>query len=137
MATAGTFMGHLMGIYIGASKIAATKGAQLSFGANMRDMNNADTGDFEAVAPGRRNVSASGSGHFQFDAAYGIKDLIAAWKAGTLLTVLASTGSAGDQTYSFTGYIEKLDCDFPDHENSTWSWSIRGTSDVTLGTHGS
>jgi hypothetical protein len=134
MATTGTFMGHLMGIYIGGTKIAATKGVQFSLGTNLRDMNNGDTGDFESVAPGRRNVSASGSGHFQFNASYGVKDLIAAWKAGTLLTVLVSTASSGDQTYSFTGYLEKLDADFPDHENSTWSWSIRGTSDVTIGT---
>ncbi len=132
MATPGTFMGHLMAIYMNGERIAATKGAQFSLGANMRDMNNCDLGDADVLAPGRRNISASGSAHFQFDAGYGAKDLIDALDQGSSLTVLISSESAGDPTYSFTGYIEKFDADFPDHENSTFSYSVRGTSDLDI-----
>lgn len=133
MATAGTFQGHIMGIYIGATRIAATTGVQFSLGTAMVEIHNADTGDANVVQPSRRNASASGSGHFAFDAAYGAKDLIAAWKAGTKLTVLISTASSGDATYSFDGYIEKFDADFPDHAASTYTYSIVSTTDLTIG----
>jgi len=129
--TVGNVSGHLMGIYIGAALIGAMKGVNLDMGVNLMDMNNAGTGDYDTVKPSRRNWSASGNGHFQFDAAYGFEDLWDAWKAGTELTLRFSTENTGDIDYSGTGYIESLKASFPDHENSTYDFSIKGSSDLT------
>ena len=135
MATAGTFFGHLMGLYIGGVRIAAMKGVNLDLGVDTIDMNNADTGDYNVIKPARRNWSASGNGHFQFDAAYGWKDLFDAWKAGTLLTAKFSTNVTGDINYTGTGYIDSLKSSFPDHENATYDVSIKGSSDITKATN--
>lgn len=128
--TTGVISGHLMGIYIGNSLVAAMKGVNLDMGTQMLDMNNAGTGDYDTVKPSRRNWSASGNGHFSFDAAYSFEDLWDAWKAGTSLTVRFSTENPGDIDYSGTGYIESLKASFPDHENSTFDFTIKGASDL-------
>lgn len=133
--TAGIISGHIMGIYIGTSLIAAMKGVNLDMGTNMIDMNNAGTGDYDVVKPGRRNWSASGNGHFQFDATYGMKDLFDAWKAGTLLVVKFTTHVDGDLDFTGSGYIESLKASFPDHENSTFDFSIKGATDQVKTTH--
>lgn len=133
--TAGTFSGHLMGIYISNVLIVAMKNVSLDMGVGMLDMNNAGTGDYDVKKPSRRNWSASGSGHFQFDANYGFEDLWDAWKAGTQLTVRFSTENPGDIDYSGTGYITSLKCTFPDHDNSTYDVTIEGNSDLSKATN--
>lgn len=133
--TAGTFQGHKMGIYIGGTLVAAANNVNLDMGVNMVDINNADTGDYDVVAPSRRNASASGSCHFQFDAGYGFEDLFNAWKAGTKLSLRFSTENPGDIDYSFDGYIESLKASFPDHANSTYDFTIRACTDVSKATN--
>jgi hypothetical protein len=133
--TAGTFMGHLMGIYISDVRISVAKGVNLSMGSAMRDMNNSDTGDFDTVKPGRRNWSASGNCHFTFDAGYSFEDLLDAWKAGTLLVCRFSTENPGDIDFSGNGYIESLKASFSDHENATYDFSIKGATDLSKSTN--
>jgi hypothetical protein len=133
--TPGTIQGHIMGLYVGANRIAAMKGVNLDLGVAMLDMNNADTGDYDTVKPARRNWSASGNGHFQFDAGYGVKDLFDAWKAGTLLVCKFSTYVTLDIDFTGSGYIESLKASFPDHENSTYDFSIKGATDAARATH--
>jgi hypothetical protein len=107
----------------------------LEFSTGMMDINNGDSGDFDQAKPSRRSWSASGNGHFQFDANYGFEDLWDAWKAGTLLTVRFSTENPGDIDYAGTGYVTSLKASFPDHENSTFDVSIQGASDLTKTTN--
>jgi hypothetical protein len=135
MATAGTFQGHIMALYVGGVKVVAMKGVNFDMGSAMLDMNNADTGDFDTVKPARRNWSASGNGQFQFDANYGFKELFDVWKAGTKITCKFATVSAGDVNYTGDGYIESLKASFPDHEIATYDFSIKGTSDITKATN--
>jgi len=133
--TTGVISGHLMGIYISNVLIGAMKGVNLDMGVNMLDMNNAGTGDYDTVKPSRRNWSASGNGHFTFSEGYTFEDLFDAWKAGTSLTVRFSTENPGDIDYAGTGYVESLKANFPDHENSTYDFTIKGSSDLTKSTN--
>jgi len=133
--TAGVISGNIMGLYIGGNRIAAVKGVNLDLGTNMLDMNNAGTGDYDTVKPSRRNWSASGNGHFTFSEGYAFDDLFDAWKAGTLLTVRFSTENPGDIDYAGTGYVETLKANFTDHENSTYDFTIKGSSDLTKSTN--
>jgi len=115
--------------------VAAMKNVSLDLGVAMRDMNNAGTGDFDTVKPGRRNWSASGSGHFQFDAAFGYEDLYDAWKAGKQLTCVFSSATTGNLDFTGIGYIESLKAKFPDLENSTYDFNIKGSTDNIKTTH--
>lgn len=127
-STTGTIQGHVMALYMGGedlTRIAAIKNVSFDLSANMVDNNNVDTGDYDVVAPGRRRWSASGSGHFQFDAGYGIEDLFDAWKAKTMVYCLFSDDN-DDIKYFGKGYIESLKTSFPDHENSTYDFTING-----------
>jgi hypothetical protein len=127
--TPGTLSGHIMGLYIGANRIAAIKNVNLEFSASMMDANNADSGDYDVVKPSRRNWSASGNGHFQFDSAHNMQELFDAWKAGTKLVCKFTTHNADDLDYTGNGYIESLKAAFPDHEATTYDFSIKGTTD--------
>ena len=133
--TAGVISGQIMGIYISNVLIGAMKNVSLDAGTSMIDMNNAGTGDFDTVKPGRRNWSASGNGHFSFDATYGYEDLWDAWKAGTKLSLRFSSENPGDIDYSGDGYIESLKASFPDHELATFDVSIKGCTDLSKATN--
>ena len=133
--TAGVISGHVMGLYVGTHLIAAIKGVNLDLATNMLDMNNAGTGDFDTVKPARRNWSASGNGHFMFDQTYNMAYLFDAWKASTLLVCKFTTGVDDDIHFTGSGYIESLKASFPDHENSTFDFSIKGTTDQVKTVH--
>ena len=133
--TPGTISGQIMGIYNGANRLTAMKGVNLDLGNDEVDMNNCDTGDFNIIKPARRNWSASGNGHFQFDATHSITELFDAWKNGTLLVIKFTTGVTGDYDFTGSGYIDSLKANFPDHENSTFDFSIKGATDMVRSVH--
>lgn len=134
MATTGTFEGHVVGIYIGAVRIAACLAQNFNRGVATRNVNNADTGDWDTKAYGRKNWSVSGRAHFQFNAGYGYEDLADAMDAETTLTVLVATTSSGDATWTGSGLITQLNASFPDHENSEYDFTIEGSGLLTKGT---
>ena len=130
MATTGIVEGHAMGIYIGGTLIAAALSVSFDMNLDMRDANNADTGDAKAKLPGRYGGSVGGRSHFEFSAGYGYRDLHAALKARTKLTVLLTNNETGDYEYDSEGYITQLKATFPDHENSEYDWTIELTGDI-------
>ena len=131
IATTGIVEGHKMGIYIGGSLIAATLTKSVKQSRATRSINNDDSGDSEKIAMGRIKTVVSGRSHWEFDATYGYRDLFAAMKAGTLLTVVSGTDEVGDYEYSGTGYLTQLDATHPDHENSEYDWTIEISGDWT------
>jgi len=133
--TAGVISGNIMGLYIDSNRVAAVKGVNLDLATNMTDMNNAGTGDYDTVKPSRRNWSASGNGHFAFDDDYNMEFLFDAWKAGTLCVCKFTTNVNDDLDFTGSGYIETLKASFPDHENSTFDFSIKGTTDQVKTVH--
>lgn len=130
MATTGIVEGHNVGMYIGGVLIAAAKSKNLDRGMGLRDANNSDSGDSDTKLPGRKNWSVSGSGHLEYDAAFGINDLIEAFNNRTLITVAIDTTESGDPKETGSGYITQLKETYPDHDNSTYDWTITGSGDL-------
>lgn len=122
--------GDAVGVYIGGTLIAAALAKNFDMNLDLRDANNADTGNAKAKLPGRYSGSVGGRSHFEFSAGYGYRDLFAALKAGTKLTVLVSNNETGDYEYDGEGYINQLKATFPDHENSEYDWNIELTGDI-------
>lgn len=132
--TTGIVEGTVMGVYIGDTLIAAALSKGFDMSLDMRDANNADTGNAKSKLPGRYGGSISGRSHFEFSAGYGYRDLFSAMKNRTKLTVLLSNDNAGDFEYDGEGYVTQLKATFPDHENSEYDWTIdlTGGIDETL-----
>lgn len=133
--TAGTLSGHVMGLYIGGTRVAAIKNVSLDFSAGMMNTNNADTGDYESKKPARRSWSASGNGHFQFDAGYNYEALFNALTGKTKVRCVFTTHVADDIDFAGNGYIESLKAAFPDHDASTYDFTIAGETDVYKAVH--
>jgi len=131
MATTGIVQGDVMGVYIGGTLIAATLVNNFDLGLDLRDANNADTGDSKSKLPGRYGGSVSGRSHFEFDAAYGYSDLFAVLIGRSQVAVVFSSEVIGDKEYSFNGYITQLKATFPDHENSEYDWAVEIDGDVS------
>jgi hypothetical protein len=131
IVTLGTFEGHKVGFYANGTLIAACLTKDFKRSMATRSINNDQSGDDEAVAPGRRNTSLSGRSHFEFDSNYGYRDLHTILNNRTKITVKVSTGLIGDFEYTFDGYLTQLDASFPDHENAEYDWAVAATTGVT------
>ncbi len=128
--TEGVVNGTLMGIYLGGTKVASLTGNGISISRPTREVANKDSGNWVAKKTTRASWGANGSGHFTFEAG-GYKALRAAIAAGTRLTVLTSTDVAEDQAEQGYGFMTQLDLDFPDAENSTYSFNIDGDGELS------
>jgi predicted secreted protein len=135
MATTGTVDGNAVGIYISDTLIACATSASLDLSTNMSDATCKDNNGAEQIKPNQQTWSMGLDGMLAFDAAYGWSDLVAAWKAGTKLTVKWGTAESGDENYSGDAYIDSLSAQGPLNEASTYSVNFRGSGPLTVGTN--
>lgn len=133
--TTGIINGGIIGIYNGANKIATATGCNLSISHSPRTTSNKDDGQWEAKGQGRTAVQCGGQGFFKFDTNYNFSYLFGLIANRTLLTVKVGNATVGDLYYSFSGYLTSLECDFPDQDSSTYSYSIEATGTPTEGTN--
>jgi hypothetical protein len=133
--TTGVINGGIIGIYNGANKIAVATGCNFSLSHAPRDTSNKDDGQWTAKGTGRTSAQCGGSGLFKFDTNYNYSYLWGLIAARTALTIKVGNAVVGDLYYSFTGYLTSLECDFPDQESSTYSYTVEATGAVTEATN--
>lgn len=127
MATTGIVNGTLLVLYVNDVAIASTTQHTLSLQMATRDATNKSSSGWSAKLPGVRSWSATGSGLFAFDAAYGYDDLFGLVNARTLVTVKLSTEVSGDKFYQGSAYLTDVQMDSPTEENTTFSFTFEGT----------
>ena len=133
--TAGVVNGGLIFIYNGANKIAMCTGCNFSLSHSPRETSNKDDGQWASKLEGRTSVQCSGSGLLRFDTGYNHSYLQGLIANRTALTIKVGNANVGDKYYSFGGYLTSLEADYPDQDNSTFSYTVEGTGAVTEGTN--
>ncbi|MBW1612407.1 MAG: hypothetical protein JRJ57_00200 [Deltaproteobacteria bacterium] len=121
----------MMAIYVDSTKIAnlLTTGFQRT--KETRETTNKDTAGSKTFKYKRGSATINGSAHIDFAAGYGIDDLFEAMDNETELTVLLSTDVSGDSTYGGTALLTDLSADYPDDENSTYSFTMLVSGGLT------
>ena len=137
MATSGVLNGSLMALYIGAVKVAHLTANGMSRTKEMRETTSKDSGKNKTFKYKRGSSQMSASAWFDFAAGYGFDDLFDAMDDETELTALLQTEVDGDSTYSATVLLSDLSADFPDDENSSYSFTLQVSGDWTKSTYSS
>ena len=108
----------------------------ISMSTDMRDITTKTSGGWRELLPGLKSASLSLSGLFAEDAANGYNQLVANQIAGELLyieftnTGTGSTGNAGDEQFTVSGYITSLEQSAGVEDNVGFSLSVEVTGTV-------
>ncbi len=94
--TTGPVRGNNLLLYIGGAEIAGTKEVSFDLKRNTIDATSKDDDGAETFLMAGTGGTASASGIWKFDAAYGIEDLMDAYLAATMLVGKWSTNVSGD-----------------------------------------
>ena len=132
MPTTGTVNGRLVKIFVGSTAVTCQTNSTLEMTMEPRESTCKDTsGNSAAFLAGRTSWTLGGEAKLAWDAAYGFSSLFTAWKNGTSLSIAFKSTVAGDKGYTGTGFITSLSADTPDNEDSTFSFSIQGSGDLS------
>lgn len=142
MATTGSVVGNLLGIYVnidGAMKlIAAGQGASYSADRQVIDATSKNNSGARAILMAGKSVDFTFNGIISFDestsTAHGYEKMLSAWNNATSLTVRFSTNVVGDAYIQCTAYIGNISGDAPVNAVGTYSLNIQSTGDITIGT---
>jgi hypothetical protein len=127
----GYVNGSDFGIYDSDTLIAVGLDNQMQLSKNMINVSNKDSGTSSEYIPGRGDGTVSGSCRVKYDAGYGYQDLFSKWKSGTKLTIRYSNDTTGDDEYTFSAYINDLNRQDPDDDNSTIDYTLQITGEIT------
>lgn len=134
MASSGVLNGTKMAVYISGTKIAHLTATGFSRSKETRETTDKDTTGDKTFKYKRGSSQLSGSAWFDFAAGYGFADLFTAMDNETELTALLATEESGDDTYQATVLLTQLDADFPDDDNSSYSFTMLVSGDWTTST---
>ncbi len=126
MATTGKINGTDLLVYVGATAITHTQGCKLSIQMDTRDTSTKDSSGWKDTGEAQMSWSIDGEGVFTFDATYGWEDLFALLSGRTSATVKMATDESGDNNYSGTAWLTKMECDGPMEDTSTYSYTFEG-----------
>lgn len=133
MATTGIFNGKIVRLYDGTDVIGQSTSCSLDLSTAMRTISHKDSGGYQENLPGEISGSLSVENFYSNDATYGAKELTAKMLAGTAIVWKMSTEETGDTFWSGTAYINSGSLSFPNEDNSTASFSLTTTGQITQG----
>ncbi|RLA19924.1 MAG: hypothetical protein DRQ56_04315 [Gammaproteobacteria bacterium] len=134
MATTGKFKANLMGIYVGTDLIAGSTSSTFSGSNGTIDATSKENDGAKQILLGQQEWSMNHDGHLEFDAAYGLVDLLTAWKAKTTLTLKFSTEVSGDTYLTGDALITSVDLSAEVNGVTAGSVSFEGTGVITIDT---
>lgn len=115
---------------VGGKPIAHSTSHSLEMSTNMRDITSKDTGGWTEKSPGRKEWSAQADAltNYGVDASTrtGFIDLFEIWRTGARVQIV----SEGEFTYTGEAYISSLSKTAPDAENTTYSVTFEGASEL-------
>lgn len=131
--TTGIINGTSMAVYVEGVKVAVATGGTISISMPTRETSNKDVSTWVTRLPNRGSWSIGGSSFFRFEDSEtnGFNMLMSALVARTAVTVMVSTQLSGNKRYYGEAYCNQLDADFPDDDNSTFTFNFEGTGALT------
>lgn len=135
MATTGVFNGKALGLYIGGTLAGCATSATINVNGEEIDVTCKDDGVWGNFLDGTKTWEMSLEGFVAYDTSgYSSEDFFDALIAGTELTAMWSTESAGDVTYSGTVKVLSWEESAANNEGVTYSVSLKGKGAITKGT---
>lgn len=132
MATSGVVSGTDICIYANGVKMAYLLSNSASKSRSTRNTTNKDSGQFETHLAALISTGYEAEGLMVEGSSY--VTLYDLFIAGSLVTVMESSGVTGDIKYSQDAVMTKLDRTNPHHENSTFTVSFVGSGTITKAT---
>ena len=124
------FNGTLASITVGGVAIELNTSVSIDRGTVEVPCTNKDSGGFEESLAGTKNGSMTGECFVDYDSTQGWKQAIAAWEAGTLMTLVYTTGVTGDQDTTANGYFTNLTETGELDGAAAWSFTIKLTGTI-------
>ena len=132
--TSGIQNGTLIGVYSNNVLIARVITNDLDISMATRDTSNKDTGGWAEALEGRMSWSCSAEGLLVQNLAGNFSTQFATLTARTAVTVMVSSGVAGDKKYTGSAFMTNLKMTAPDQDNTSFSCSFTGTGALTEAT---
>lgn len=120
-------------LYVGEVAIALSTSCEVSISTNMLDVTNKDSNGWKRILPDVKEWSISSDHMVAYDAAYGVKEILAAQLAGTKLSVKFSTEVTGDMVLSGNVYIDSNNINAAQGSPATFSFSGQGDGELVQG----
>lgn len=133
-ASSGVINGNTIGLYIGTDLIALGRSSDFSIEMSSIDVTTKDSSGATEIIPGLRSNSFNAEFLFDNDSTQGYEEIYDAWLAGTLLTVVDQSGTAGDIMYSSSAYVTSATKSNPANDVVSVSVSFQATGDPTKAT---
>lgn len=131
--TTGIINGTSMAVYVENTKVAVATGGNISISMPTRETSNKDVSTWITKLPNRGSWSIGGDAYFRFEDSEtdGFNMLLSAMVARSAVTVMVSTQTSGNKRYYGEAYLVQLDADFPDDDNSSYTFNFEGTGILT------
>ena len=119
-------------LYIDASHpIGLSTSGSVALTSDMRDISNKDTVGWAAYLPGIKKWTASCEALTAFDKTYNYFYLMNLQIQKTLISFSLKTSNADNEVISGTVYINSIQLNAPNEQNTTFSISFQGTGQLT------
>lgn len=126
--------GTKMILYVGEVAVAGATSHSLSLNMDTRETTNKDSAGWRELLESVRNWSMSGEGLKSFAANFGHDELALLIVNREKVTIKLSTEETGDTFYSGSAWLTTVDSDYPNEDNSTFSFTFEGTGPLTPNT---
>jgi len=133
MATTGIIRGRDYVLHNNAVQITHLTSCEMTLGAETIDVTTSDSADWKDSLPGDKSWGFSATANVAMDAAENIDELTSDWNSNGTVTVLLTTGTTGDSTYTGSARITNITVSNPRDGVSTLSISYEGTDALTIG----
>lgn len=127
MATTGVIDGALLLMYLDSVAVGSATTHTLTLQMATRNTTTKGSAGWETSASGVRNWSATGSGLLVFSDTLGYSQLLALIVNRTSVSLRLSSEVSGDKFWEGTAWLTDLSLDSPDNENSTYTYTFKGT----------
>jgi TP901-1 family phage major tail protein len=126
--------GKLMRITVGGKEIFHEVSVSLSGGTEFKDVATKDTSGTEST-PGSKSWTASVEGVASADSTteHDLKAMVDLWNAQTLSAITVTDSVSGNIEFSGNAYIENWSVDAANEESVTFSYSLKGSGALTVG----
>lgn len=132
--TTGIIRGRLVKVNINSVALDDQMDSEITITSEMNDTTTKQsTAQWREFLPSYKSATGSCSGYISFDATEGISQAFADIVAGTALTVLFTTGTTSDTTYSASGYLTTWSLSFPMEGVAAYSFDYQITGAITEG----
>jgi predicted secreted protein len=134
MASTGSVNGTAIILKVGSTQIAKLKSNTLKVSRAAIDVSNKDSGGWKESIYGQGSGGFDFDGVFSEDGTWGFDEAYAAMVAKTVLTVLWTSATTGDKTYTASCILTSVTAAAPMEDAATFSGSLEFTGAPTQGT---